>query len=301
MQTSNQTTSLRRSSRIEKLDARKKAEHAQQIAILEAEAKAAEKQKRKKPIQKRRSPQAKSGTKTPVGGKRKGGQSTDSTRSNKKPKTGSEQVEGDAEFDAGITDEHQDVITSPDVTQPPVDEGQEFLQVVLNVIWTLGSLCHKRTARRKCLSEQAELDELIKFHRPALLSTPDENTNNQARDELKAEMAKFERNLEERHKKEEDLDKDINTLKNGILDVLVRRMDEFMITETLLDRLPPSMRENPDIRESLRYCRELLHTIKGVEHRLQGAKRELKATLDRHSSDEVQLILGEPPLKEKPP
>ena len=283
----------RRSSRIEGLVARKKAEHAKQVAKLEAEAKAAEKSRRKKPIEKRGPAKSKPGTKTPVGGKRKGEQSTRSGPPREKPKTGSEKVEGEVESDARIADEHEQVSTPLETTQSPVNEGHQFLQVIVNIVWTLRSLRRKRMARRTCLEKLSDLDELMDYHHPALLNVPNGISNDQVRGELREDVSIFQRNVDEQHKQEADLDKDISNLV-GILGILERRVDEFMMSETLPAHLPPSMRDNADIRESLKHCRSLHNTFKDVDSRRREIEREWNTVVGKYDSHTEQMLLNYP-------
>lgn len=281
---------LRRSARIEELTAKKKAEDDQRVAKLSAGVevvgrpeRSSSAPKRKRLSQTRKSLRPKPAAKTPAGARRQGQPLAESESPRKRRKTaGSEQDEEVAEFETAFADEHEQDNTPSETAEPAVEETQRLLQVLINIIGTLKMLRRKRKARTKCLTEQSQLDTLMDYHRPALLNVPQENTSEQAaRDELKADIARFERNIAQRLEQEEYLEREISSLTDMLGD-LERQLDDCMIAEMPPGNLPPSMKDNADFRESYKYCRSLSRTVKSVELRLREVERERKTILNRH-------------------
>ncbi|KAM0707743.1 hypothetical protein Q7P35_004392 [Cladosporium inversicolor] len=57
--------------------------------------------------------------------------------------------------------------------------------------------------------------------------------------------------------------------------------------------LKQRMKDNADFRESYKYCRSLVHTVKGIEASLHDAEQEIEATLERYYNHAGQSLLEE--------
>lgn len=176
--------------------------------------------------------------------------------------------------------------------QASVDEGQKFIKVLTTIILVSRPLRRKRAARRKCLEEKSELEWLLDYNWSQLANVPTEEKYPGVRDKLRADIERFERNLKQRQEQEFDLNKDIRNL-NQTLELRKRQMDDLMNAELPPDNLPPSMKNNADFREAYKYCRSLVHTVKGIEASLHDVEQEIEATLERYYNHAGQSLLEE--------
>jgi hypothetical protein len=174
--------------------------------------------------------------------------------------------------------------------QASVDECEKFVKVLDSNILSRRQLRRKNAARRKCLKERFELEWLLDYNWSQLANVPPEETFLGVRDKVRADIERFERNLYQRQEQEFDPDRDIRIL-NQNLDLRKRRMDDLMTAEMPPDTLPPSMRNSADFQAAYRYCRELIHTVKGIEARLRNAEQQREATLDKFYDHAEQILL----------
>lgn len=206
----------------------------------------------------------------------------ESARPSKRRKTNaqSKTVE-EASEDASFSQEPDPAVQPTDSPQSQ-DVDTNFLEALICVILKSRILRQQLAERRKINTEQAQLRRLLDFTRPQLHNVPVTDGYQQVQDGLKADVARYEKYLEQRNEHETLLNWQIENL-TAVIEARKARLDDFA-DESLELAMPSCLRDSVEFQGALRRYRSTSGIMKKIELELERIHLEWSAASDKSDS-----------------